>query len=115
MRLQDLWKAEQFDEALALVDKLLLTCPDCPYLLVTRGMLIQLLDHEHGPPLGEAEENLIRALTLAPGNLDALEELAHYYDAVAPNPAKAKFYAEEYLKRAEPAIEKIKTILSEAP
>lgn len=112
-RLQDLWKAEQFDDALTLVDQLLLKSPDCPYLLVTRGILIQLLDHQNGPPLQEAEENFLRALTLAPGNLDALEELAHYYDAVEPNATKAKFYAAEYLKKAEPALEKIRNILNE--
>jgi len=111
--LQELWKAEQFDDALQLVDQLLADSAECPYLLVTRGILIQLLDHKNGPPLSEAEQNFLTALSLAPGNLDAMEELAHYYDAVAPNPDKAKFYAAEYLKKAEPALEKIRSILSD--
>ena len=113
IQLQNLWKAKGFDEALRLIDRLLLRAPDCPYLLVTRGILIQLLDHQNGPPLQEAEENFLKALALAPGNLDALEELAHYYDAVAPDAIKAKFYAREYLEKAEPALEKIKKILYE--
>ena len=113
LRLQDLWKAEEFDGALALVDHLLLGAPDCPYLLVTRGMLIQLLDHQNGPTLQEAEKSFLAALKLAPGSLDALEELAHYYDAVAPDATKAKFYAAEYFKKAEPALEKIRVILNE--
>jgi hypothetical protein len=97
LRLQDLWKVEEFDGALALVDRLLLGTLDRPYLLVTHGMLIQLLDYQNGPPL--QEKNFLMALRLAPGSLDALEELAHYYDAVAPNATKAKFYAAEYFKK----------------
>ncbi|MGB6716247.1 MAG: hypothetical protein WBE47_04770, partial [Candidatus Acidiferrales bacterium] len=113
LELQELWKARQFDKALALVDRLLSQSPECPYLLVSRGILIQLLDHGEGPPLEEAERSFLEALTFAPDNLDTLEELAHYYDSVAPNAEKAKFYAEQYLKRAEPALEKIKKILTQ--
>jgi tetratricopeptide (TPR) repeat protein len=112
-KLQELWKSQQFDSALTLVDRLLSESPECPYLLVTRGMLIQLLDHQEGPPLEEAEKAFLKALSLAPGNLEALEELAHYYDAVAPNVQKAKLYAAEYLKKAEPALEKVRTILAQ--
>lgn len=115
LHLQRLWKAERFNDALKLVDQLLSKSPDCPYLLVTRGMLIQLLDHQNGPALREAEENFLKALTLAPESLDALEELAHFYDAVEPNATKAKFYASEYVKRAEPALKKIRNILNERP
>ena len=42
-----------------------------------------------------------------------MEELAHYYDAVVRDAEKAQHYARMYVKKAEPALEKIKSILSE--
>ena len=111
--LQELWKKQEFDDALRLVDGLLSTSPDCPHLLVSRGMLIQLLDHQHGPPLRDAEQAFLKALSLAPENLDALEELANFYDAVTPNLPKAQEYAGRYLELVEPVRKKMAAILRE--
>ncbi len=111
--LRTLWASQRFDEALSLVDRLLSKCPDCPYLLVTRGMAIQLLDHQGGPPLHEAERSFLRALEIEPDYLAAIEELAHYYDAVADDTKKAQYFAREYLRRVEPSLKKLNVILSE--
>ncbi|MFZ0415129.1 MAG: hypothetical protein WA766_07125 [Candidatus Acidiferrales bacterium] len=111
--IQRLWSARQFDDVLTTIDKLLVECPDCPSLLVSRGVVIQLLDHREGPALNEAERSFLRALEVAPDNVSAIEELAHYYDAVVNDPAKAKHFAREYLSRVQPVIEEMRTILRE--
>ena len=111
--IQQLWAARHFDEALAKIDELLVRCPDCPSLLVSRGVAIQVLDHQHGPPLSEAERSFLHAVELAQDNLSAIEELAHYYDAVAADPVRAKHFAREYISRVEPVIEEMRKILRE--
>ncbi|MFI5127324.1 MAG: hypothetical protein ACHQJX_10905 [Candidatus Acidiferrales bacterium] len=108
-----LFAAHQFDEALAEIDRSLAQCPDCPSLLVSRGVVIQLLNHRKGPALSEAERSFLRALEVAPDNISAIEELAHYYDAVADDSEKAKLFAREYLNRVEPVIEEMRALLRE--
>jgi hypothetical protein len=43
--------------------------------------------------LGEVEACLVKALELWGDNLEALEETAHFYDAVVDDSAKAMHYA----------------------
>lgn len=111
--IHELFAARQFDDALAKIDKLLAQCPDCPNLLVSRGVVIQLLDHREGPALKEAERSLLRALEVSPDNVNAIEELAHYYDAVADDSEKAKHFAREYLNRVEPVTQEMRALLRE--
>ena len=108
-----LFATRQFDEALAKIDRSLAQCPDCPSLLVSRGVVIQLLDHREGPALSEAERSFLRALEVSPDNVNAIEELAHYYDAVADDSEKAKHFAREYLSRVEPVIQEMRALLRE--
>lgn|GEM_PF-5603834 len=108
-----LFAARQFEEALAKIDGLLAQCPDCPSLLVSRGVVIQLLDHRKGPALSEAERSFLRALEVAPDHVSAIEELAHYYDAVVDDSEKAKHFARSYLNRVEPVIQEMRVILGE--
>ena len=58
--------------------------------LVARA--IELMLSEDGE-LAEVEAHLSKALDLWAENLDALEETAHFYDAVMPDSQKAKHYA----------------------
>lgn len=111
--IHELFAARQFDEALTKIDKLLSQCPDCPSLLVSRGIVIQLVDHREGPALSEAERSFLRALEVSPDNVNAIEELAHYYGAVADDSDKAKHFAREYLSRVEPVIQEMRALLGE--
>ena len=60
------------------------------FALVDRAIRLQLADD--GDP-SEVEECLKKALALDPENIDALQEAAHFYDAVTLNARKAKKYA----------------------
>ncbi len=71
-----------------------------PYLWNLRGDVIQLLDIPDGPPLSEVEESYLKALEIEPENLESIESLAHYYDAVSTDVGKSKKYAALYLNKA---------------
>ena len=96
-----------------MVDELLKKNASCPCLLVMRGILILLLDHTHGPPLREAERCFLKAFELNPDSLETLEELAHYYDVVDEDRAKAKHYAKLYLVQARGVSQDMERILAE--
>jgi len=90
---------------------------ECPYLWTLRGDLIQLLETQEGPPLKEAAASYSKALNLNPNNLEAVESLAYFYDAVDPNPEKAMRYAKVYIEKAKQgllAMEQIVAAKSEA-
>lgn len=98
-------------EALTLIDRLLTGHPDCPYLLVFRSILITLENTGTGPSLREAEQDLLQASAVDKSYLPALEELAHYYDAVEPDQKKARLYAAKYVELAGQVISEMKDIL----
>ncbi|HXP61576.1 MAG TPA: hypothetical protein VN829_13850 [Dongiaceae bacterium] len=112
-KIQVLWKAEQFEKALAGLEELMIHHKDCPHLWNLRGDLIQLVETQDGPPLAEAEKSYKRALRLNANDLEALESLAHFYDAVDPNPAKAKRYAEAYIARAKRGLSEMERVIAQ--
>ena len=102
-----------FVEALSQIDRLVTQVSECPYLWNLRGDLIQLLDTKDGPPLGEAAESYANALKLNPNDLEALEGLAHFYDAVDRKPIEARKYAKAYLEKSKKAVIAMEQILAE--
>jgi hypothetical protein len=89
--------------------------PDCPYLLVFHAILIQSLDTvEDDYTLDDAEVSLLRAHEVDKSYLPALEELAHFYDAVKPDPAKARTFAAAYIEKIRPILERMQIIVAES-
>src|SRR6478672_11656856 len=94
-------RLNDISRALELSNALLSECEDCPYLLVLHSILIRMEDGEtiwHS--LEDAEHALLRAHSLDRSYLPAIEELAHYYDAVSPNRVKARAFAAEYIEKS---------------
>jgi tetratricopeptide (TPR) repeat protein len=108
-----LWKARKFEKALAKIEKLLARYSECPHLWNLRGDLIQLLETPHGPALAEAAKSYKMALRLNPQDLEALENLAHFYDVVIPRPASAKKYARAYIAKAKRGLREMECILTD--
>ena len=109
--IKTLRKARKFEKALAGLEKLLTRRKECPYLWNLRGNLIQLLETQDGPPLAEAAKSYKTALRLNPNDLETLENLAHFYDAVEPKPAKAKRYAEAYIAKAKRGLAEMERVM----
>ena len=82
------------------------------YALICRAIDIQLSGKTE-VPLQTAEDCLLRAIALNPQSLEALEELAHLYDAVLPNPPKAKSHALKCKERAEKIVLEMNEILAD--
>ena len=111
--LRRLGELKDIPAALDVTARLLARIPDCPYLLVRRGILIQLGDDEDdGLTLADAERCLLEANATDPMYLPALEELAHFYDAVRPHPQRARNYAQRYIQEAKPILEAMQSIAS---
>jgi tetratricopeptide (TPR) repeat protein len=108
-----LMKSQRFERALAALEKVLKREQECPYLWILRGDLIQLLERKDGPPLREAAASYSKALKLNPNNLEAIESLAHFYDAVDPKPVMAKRYAGLYVKKAMKSLSEMKRVLTD--
>src|SRR5690348_7284951 len=68
----------------------------CADLWVTRARLLMLEDEPLTGSLRDVESCLLKALHLAPDNLEAIEEAAHFYDIMVPNRRKAVMYAKRY-------------------
>jgi tetratricopeptide (TPR) repeat protein len=106
-RVRRLWLAGKYEDALALVSRLLKDWPDNPQLLVMWADLIQLQDAEDGPTLEDAKAAYERAIDLAPQTPEALIELGHYYftleddaDSADKCYAKATTVCKQFLKEA---------------
>jgi len=70
-----------------------------PDFFVLKGVLI-LLSDTNDFKLEDVEKNYLKALKLDPENINALEELYHFYDAVMGDEAKAK----KYMKKLDDVI-----------
>jgi len=108
-----LMRRKKFQTAFSQVEKALKHYKECPNLWNIRGDLIQLIEAKDAPPLSEAAKSYRRALKLNPNCLESIESLAHYYDAVDPQPAKARYYANVYVKKAEDILYQMKKILAD--
>jgi hypothetical protein len=105
-------RIDDISRALELSTALLTECEDCPYLLVLHSILIRMEDSEPlSHTLEEAEQALLRAHSLDHSYLPALEELAHYYDAVSPDPAKARAFAAAYIEKSRKVLDEMQTIV----
>ena len=111
-QINELLQGNQFDEALRALDAALAIEPQNGYLWNRRGNVIQLLDRSDGPPLSEVERSHLKALEINAKDLDAIEELAHYYD-IENKPDLAKKYAVEYLRIAQKACAAMSVIIKE--
>jgi len=111
--IKTLWKAKKFKKALANLEKLLARHRECPHLWNARGDLIQLLETQDGPPLAEAAKSYKTALRLNPNDLETLESLAHFYDAVDPKPVTAKRYAEVYIAKAKRGLAEMERVIAD--
>lgn len=85
--------------------------PDCPYLLVLQAVLIQAQRTEGPLGLKDAERSLLKAYATDAGYLPAIEELAHYYDAVEPDEEKARAYARQYIDGTSEPLSRMREIL----
>jgi len=101
-------------EALRIIRSLLEVIPDSPELLVLSGRLLLLQDESDPTPLRTSVEAYQEALTVDPTCLPALEELAHYYYSIEPNPALAMHYAQDYITQARETIRDLEGIIAES-
>jgi hypothetical protein len=100
-RISELYKQRLFNEALFEVEADLKHKDDCPYLWLLRGNLVQLASEPPTLTLEEAEKSYIKALTLDPDYIEAMESLAHFFDVVIPDRKRAHEYAQLALRRME--------------
>jgi hypothetical protein len=98
-------------EKLRAIEEALGVHPDCPHLLVQKAILIQVQDELDGVPgLEEVERCLLTAYALDDRFLEAIEELAHFYDTVCPDVAKARMFAERYIAVVTPVLRDLTVI-----
>jgi Tfp pilus assembly protein PilF len=81
------------------------------FSLAQRAIRIQVAN-DHGE-LSDAESCLVQALDLDPDSIEALQEAAHFYDAVMPNEGKAREYALRCRELAAKLVAEMDEILSE--
>jgi hypothetical protein len=88
---------------------------DCPALWVEMAVLLMLDEDPKGHAgrsLDDVERCLLKALELNSKHLEALEEAAHYYDAVMPNREKAVEYARCCGELAEKMLSEMQAIIN---
>ena len=83
----------------------------CADLWVTRARLLMLEDEPLSGSLADVEHCILKALDLAPNNLDAIEEAAHFYDVMVRNRRKAVRYAKQYIELADRAVSDMREII----
>jgi hypothetical protein len=105
--------ADDISRALELSTALLAEFDDCPYLLVLHSILIRMEDSATlSHTLEEAEQVLLQAHSVDRSYLPALEELAHFYDAVHPDPEKARAFASRYIEKSQKVLDEMRTIVN---
>jgi Tfp pilus assembly protein PilF len=77
---------------------------------VDRAIRLQLSEDA---ALSEVEECLNKALKLDPDSVEALQEAAHFYDAVMPNARKARRYAVICREKASKVVGEMEEILAQ--
>jgi tetratricopeptide (TPR) repeat protein len=87
-----LWptEGETSDEALTLADESVHAYPDSAKLWCMRGDLIQLGSADIPFTLEDALVCYERAVSIDPNFAEGHEEIGHFYDAVMPNPSRAR-------------------------
>ena len=85
-------------ETIGVADEAVAAFTRSPRLWCMRGDLIQLGCEGIRHTLEDARKSYERALELESDNIEALESLAHFFDAVVPDPAAAESY---FLKAIE--------------
>lgn len=100
-KIVSLAKHEKYNDALKELLKVERTLSNTNYpdFFVLKGVLIQLSDINDFT-LADVEKNYLKALKLDPENINALEELYHFYDAVMDDEVKAK----KYMKKLDDVI-----------
>jgi Tfp pilus assembly protein PilF len=81
------------------------------FSLVQRAMRIQL-GNDDGE-LADAESCLLKALELDPNSIEALQEAAHFYDAVMPDAARVRDYASKCRDQATKVVAEMDEILAQ--
>jgi hypothetical protein len=104
---------QNFDEALVGLNALLKQNPHCPFLWNFKGDLIQLAESSPQFTPKDAENSYKRALDLNPADLEAMESLAHFYDAVEPNADEAKRHANKFIEALTPKLAAMQRIVAE--
>ena len=112
----DAARADEISRALELSSALLKKYTDCPYLLVLHSILIRHDNSEQlSHTLRDAEESLLRAHSVDRSYLPALEELAHFYDAVDSNPERARAFAAAYIEKGQKVLDEMRAIVDADP
>lgn len=78
--------------------------------LVDRAIRLQLSDDAE---LSEIEDCLKRALSLDPKSIEVLQEAAHFYGVVVPNPRKARKFARICRDKAIKVVAEMDDIIQE--
>jgi hypothetical protein len=81
-------------------------------LWITRARLLMLEDEPLSGNLIDIERCILKALSLAPEYLEALEEAAHFYDVMVPNRRKSLMYAKRYIQIAGKALSDMQAIIA---
>ena len=81
------------------------------FSLAQRAIRIQLSDDGD---LAEAESCLLKALALDPDSIEALQEAAHFFDAVRPHAARATDYASRCRAQAVKVTTEMDEILKDS-
>jgi len=101
-KIVSLAKHEKHNDALKELLKVERTLSNTNYpdFFILKGVLI-LLSDTNDFTLSDVEKNFLKALKLDPENINALEELYHFYDAVMDDEVKAR----KYMKKLDDVIQ----------
>jgi hypothetical protein len=84
----------------------------CADLWIARARLLMLEDDPLTGTLDDVERCILTALSLAPENLEALEEAAHFHDIIVPSRRKALMYAKRHIQIAGKAVSEMQAIIA---